>query len=439
MNLFKLFSPKNRARRPCSAALAAVLILSVALTAAAAPSSPTDHAFNYTITATGTENVTTYPEQSFTWTVTTTGTETWWEYGNLGYRTVSISGLWSSWTHYLYPLPRSTITGWRRTVHSSGYGGGDRGTYIDTYRNRLVIRVWSGGELYLCGFGSWCVHNGHYHATYYIQGNRQRTATVSRTQSGPGTVDATDDTKVVGTFSPAAPSPQHHGTVAVNNRTVSDDNGHVATSLNGDGSDGRVYASTDNSEPIPQAWSGTEDGSGTVNANEGDKHITDSTLAAPNHDTTWSVADDNDRVETWMTGNKLYAKVLNEPPDCSNASPSVDTLWPANHKFVSVEVVGVTDPDGDSVTITVDSIWQDEPVDSEGDGSHTPDGQGVGTSTARVRTERQGGGNGRVYHITFTAADDNGGTCSSEVLVSVPHDKKKPAVDEGSLYDSTIP
>ena len=33
--------------------------------------------FNYTITASGTQDVTTYPEQRFNWTVTGTGTETW--------------------------------------------------------------------------------------------------------------------------------------------------------------------------------------------------------------------------------------------------------------------------------------------------------------------------------------------------------------------------
>jgi len=35
-----------------------------------------DYLFDYTITATGTENIIVYPEQSFTWTATGTGTET---------------------------------------------------------------------------------------------------------------------------------------------------------------------------------------------------------------------------------------------------------------------------------------------------------------------------------------------------------------------------
>jgi hypothetical protein len=127
----------------------------------------------------------------------------------------------------------------------------------------------------------------------------------------------------------------------------------------------------------------------------------------------------------------------NLPPVCSAATPSIDTLWPPNHEFVPVGILDVTDPEGDDIVITIDSIFQDEPVDSTGDGSFSPDGMGIGTPTAQVRAERDGGGNGRVYHIYFTADDGNGGTCAGEVLVSVPKSKKKPAVDGGPLYDST--
>lgn len=126
----------------------------------------------------------------------------------------------------------------------------------------------------------------------------------------------------------------------------------------------------------------------------------------------------------------------NQPPVCSNASPSIDTIWPPTHKFIAVDVLGVTDPDGDPVSITIDNIYQDEPVDTFGDGSFTPDGQGVGTGTAEVRAERVGGGNGRVYHIGFSA-DDGHGDCTGGVMVGVPHDANDVSVDDGALYDST--
>jgi hypothetical protein len=101
-------------------------------------------------------------------------------------------------------------------------------------------------------------------------------------------------------------------------------------------------------------------------------------------------------------------------------------------------VVGVTDPNGDAFTLTIDSIFQDEAVDAPGSGNTAPDGQGVGTSTAQVRAERAGGGNGRVYHIGFSAVDEFGGACSGEVLIGVPHNKKAVPVDDGALYDSTL-
>jgi len=126
----------------------------------------------------------------------------------------------------------------------------------------------------------------------------------------------------------------------------------------------------------------------------------------------------------------------NSPPVCSEASPSVETLWPPNHKMKNISVLGVTDPDGDDLTITIDSIFQDEPVPGPGK-KHSPDGSGVGTDTAQVRAERLGGENGRVYHIGFTADDGNGGMCSGEVTVGVPHNKKSTPIDDGTIYDST--
>lgn len=135
--------------------------------------------------------------------------------------------------------------------------------------------------------------------------------------------------------------------------------------------------------------------------------------------------------------------LMNQAPDCSGAVASIDNIWPPNHKFVSVNIIGVTDPDSDSISITIDSIFQDEPVDSYGDGRFSPDGSGVGTTTAELRAERSGTkkvpGNGRVYHVSFTAEDGQGGACTAKVLVGVPHDRKTAPIDDGAVHDSTIP
>jgi 6-phosphogluconolactonase len=129
----------------------------------------------------------------------------------------------------------------------------------------------------------------------------------------------------------------------------------------------------------------------------------------------------------------------NRPPDCSLARPSIASIWPPNHGMVTVNVLGVTDPEGASVSVTIESIRQDEPVDSTGDGAFAPDGFGVGTALARLRADRTGAGNGRVYHVGFGAQDGSNGSCSGVVRIEVPHDRGSAAVDDGALHDSTTP
>ncbi len=137
----------------------------------------------------------------------------------------------------------------------------------------------------------------------------------------------------------------------------------------------------------------------------------------------------------------LSINPVNDAPTCTDVTPDVTTLWPPNHQFVPITVSGATDIEGDTITVSVTSIFQDEPTNGTGDGDTSPDGQGIGSSTAEVRSERQGNSNGRYYHITVSASDGNGGTCSATVQVSVPKNqgKKGAAVDDGPLYDSTQP
>lgn len=132
----------------------------------------------------------------------------------------------------------------------------------------------------------------------------------------------------------------------------------------------------------------------------------------------------------------------NEPPDVSNAYPIIGCLWPPNHKFVDETIQGVIDPDRDPVTITITKITSDEPTASiagAGGAKHAPDAYGVGTSTASLRAERSGNGNGRVYEITFVASDGKGGETEGSVTVCVPHDGHDACtcIDDGQNYDAT--
>jgi hypothetical protein len=102
-----------------------------------------------------------------------------------------------------------------------------------------------------------------------------------------------------------------------------------------------------------------------------------------------------------------------------------------------INIIGVTDPDDDDISITIDSITQDEPTSGLGADDRFPDGAGVGTDTAQIRAERSDLDDGRVYEISFTADDGNGGTCSGSVYVGVPHDINSDPIDSGQNFDST--
>lgn len=148
-------------------------------------------------------------------------------------------------------------------------------------------------------------------------------------------------------------------------------------------------------------------------------------------------ADGDGVLEATASATKEWLHV-NDPPVCTAATVTPSSLWPPNHRMHEVTVGGVTDPDGDPVTVTITGVTQDEPVNGLGDGDTAPDAQ-AGSSSNRVllRAERAGGGDGRVYTIAFTASDGQGGACSGSVKVGVPHDRGKgAAVDSGATFNS---
>ena len=138
----------------------------------------------------------------------------------------------------------------------------------------------------------------------------------------------------------------------------------------------------------------------------------------------------------------ITVNCVNDAPVCT-ITPSQASIWPPNHKMVSITASGATDVDSAVLTYSVVSIFQDEPTNTTGDGNTAIDGAGIGTSTAQVRAERTGDpknpGNGRVYHITFSVSDGEL-SCTSTVQVGVPHDQsgKVQPIDGGALFDSTV-
>ena len=121
----------------------------------------------------------------------------------------------------------------------------------------------------------------------------------------------------------------------------------------------------------------------------------------------------------------VAVELINSPPGCAGVAPSKASLWPPNHKLRAITLSGATDPDGDPVTITITGVTQDEPVNGKADGNTSPDVvAGPTEDQVRLRAERSGRGDGRVYTIAYTAKDPSGASCSGTVTVTVPHDKR---------------
>ncbi|MCP4746801.1 MAG: beta-propeller fold lactonase family protein [Desulfobacteraceae bacterium] len=106
-------------------------------------------------------------------------------------------------------------------------------------------------------------------------------------------------------------------------------------------------------------------------------------------------------------------------------------LWPPNHNMVEIVIeANAQDISGLPVTLMAE-VLSNEPADGLGDGDMTPDwtdptiDQNTGLITLQLRAERSGSGEGRKYTITIIATDPSNNSSSADVIIIVPHDKKK--------------
>jgi hypothetical protein len=116
------------------------------------------------------------------------------------------------------------------------------------------------------------------------------------------------------------------------------------------------------------------------------------------------------------------------PPEFS-VSVSPNVLWPPNHKMVDIRAAVTINDIGDpNPGWKLVSITSNEPEQGPGK-KHSPDIMGHEPGTAdlefQLRAERLGQEEGRIYTITYQAADSSGNSVLSEALVFVPHDMGK--------------
>ena len=130
----------------------------------------------------------------------------------------------------------------------------------------------------------------------------------------------------------------------------------------------------------------------------------------------------------------------NRPPDCSSASARPDVLLPATRRMRAARILEPADPDGDAVDVTITGVTQDEPVTGQTDATSPDAALARDPAQVLLRAEHAPRGDGRVYRVAFTAADDRGGECEGSVQVAVPRKKRRSAVDSAPpSYNSLAP
>ena len=117
----------------------------------------------------------------------------------------------------------------------------------------------------------------------------------------------------------------------------------------------------------------------------------------------------------------MVAVVDTTPPVIVSASATPNVLWPPNHKMVAISVnADVTDTCG-ATTWKIIRVRSNEAVNGRGDGNTAPDWVITGAHTLKLRAERSGTKQDRVYTITIQAKDESKNLSEpTAITVTVP-------------------
>jgi hypothetical protein len=126
-----------------------------------------------------------------------------------------------------------------------------------------------------------------------------------------------------------------------------------------------------------------------------------------------------------------------------NLNGETPSMWPPNHQYhtfrVTDFVTSVTDGCDTTLgvgSVVISQVTSDEPENSDGDGNTLNDIVIAGDcKSVQLRAERDGGGDGRVYTITFIVSDASGNVGTATARVFVPKSQGSgPAIDSGPHY-----
>ncbi len=105
-------------------------------------------------------------------------------------------------------------------------------------------------------------------------------------------------------------------------------------------------------------------------------------------------------------------------------------LWPPNSKMENVGLsVMVSDICDSAPGVTVEVYSDEDDEEPVGSGNASPDAHDIAVGTLRLRSERDGTADGRVYLIVVSAEDECGNIGQSFCTVTVAHSKGQDAAD----------
>jgi hypothetical protein len=145
--------------------------------------------------------------------------------------------------------------------------------------------------------------------------------------------------------------------------------------------------------------------------------------------TIYMVVDDG--TNTAVSASIEVEIVVDTTPPTLAPKPSTTILWPPNHKLVDVIVMANAKDNCDGSPVISVVVSSSEPAEYDGDGNTIPDwevvsiDQATGAIALRLRSERSGKGDGRVYSIAVTATDASNNSSTSITTVRAPHNKRR--------------
>jgi hypothetical protein len=106
-------------------------------------------------------------------------------------------------------------------------------------------------------------------------------------------------------------------------------------------------------------------------------------------------------------------------------------LWPPNHDLIDVGLVATAVDSCGGVRPVAIQPFSTEPEEAAmGDGRFSPDARQAASGALRLRAERMGGGDGRIYLIRAGASDPSGNSGFGCCSVVTPHSMNEAAVTE---------